>query len=212
MMVIAFEGYDGTGKTTLIEQLTKKYPGNFESYHFPSPESLDKIHKAYQVFAKKKTLDNLLKYHVLFLEDFANHQQTLLEYNNRDKILLLDRYIYSHAAYANADLVTFFIHNPRLEKNYYGYCKKIMKIFYSFYSELKVTPDLVIFLERSPLYSNAPEELKTNFFYSLNFKDYAPKRVESVRALTKNTLPRVINIINKLAVELDDEKEKRMIV
>jgi hypothetical protein len=85
-----------------------------------------------------------------------------------------------------------------------------MKIFYSFYSQLPVMPDLVIFLERSPIF-NAPEELKTNFFYSLNFKDYAPPRnkVETVTALSRNTLAQVINIIKLAELEeaTDDGEE-----
>lgn len=205
-MIVEIDGFDGTGKSTLVKQLKEKYPGNFESYHFPSPEYLDKIHKAYQNHVKKKTLDSLVKYHTVFLEDFAEHQKLLK--NNKNNILLLDRYIYSHAAYANADIASFFIHNPKLEPNY-GYCKTIMKVFYSFYSELLVTPDLVIFLERSPI-CNAPEELKTNFFYNLNFKDYAPPggKVETVRALSKSTLPQVVHIIKLAEKEEEEEMEK----
>ena len=190
-MIIEIEGFDGSGKSSLIKKIMEKYPGRFETYHFPSPEFLDKIHKAYQTFTKKRTLNNLLKYHTIFLEDFATHQQDLASIN---KPLLLDRYFYSHAAYANADLASFFIHNHKLNKKY-SYCKEIMKVFYSFYSEL-VAPNLVIFLERSPL-SNAPEELKTNFFYNLNFKDYAPSSVQMVKALTKSTLPQVLDIIDR---------------
>ncbi len=194
-MIISIEGFDGTGKSTLVSQLKEKFP-DVESYHFPSPEYLDKLHKAYQVFTKNKTLNNLLKYHVLFLEDFAVHQDMLKEkqLNKGKKVLLLDRYIYSHAAYANADIASFFIHNPKLEKNY-GYCKAIMKLFYLFYSNLE-TPSMVIFLERSPI-QNAPDELKTNFFYNLNFKDYAPEKLVNIRALSKSTLANAVRVIEK---------------
>jgi len=142
-VIIAIEGFDGSGKSTLVKQLIDKLGTDIKRYHFPSPEYLGKLHRAYKTFTKNKTLNNLLKYHLLFLEDFAVHQDMLKEESKG--VLILDRYIYSHAAYVNADLASFFIHNPRLEKNY-GYCKKVMKEFYSFYSSLMVAPDLVIFL------------------------------------------------------------------
>jgi thymidylate kinase len=188
-MLVEIEGFDEIGKTTLVKQLRDKY--KIATMAFPTEEYKEKLVKQYKKFTSQKTLKSLLDYHMLFLEDFIKNDAKIKKLSGK-KLLVLDRYIYSHAAYANTEIGLYFIN--KYKDRYYKYTKDIMNTFYSFYSNL-TCPDLVIFLERSPQ-QNCPEEMRHNYFYGLNFKNYAPKRVVNVRALRADTFARVENILH----------------
>ena len=195
MTLVVIEGFDGCGKSTIIDQLKRKYPSIFTSFAYPTPSYRKKVDRAFKRRMEhySKDLKAIIKYHTLFLEDFAENNRFLTR--KRKKVMLLDRYIYSHAAYANTDICKHFVMYRRKED--YHFTKDIMKEFYRFYSELK-GPDIVIYLEKPNVISR--EEKRHCYFYNINFKEYSPRYLYHVKALRPDTLESVEDILRMSGV------------
>ncbi len=131
-MFIAFEGIDGSGKTTQIklfnDYLKKKLIKTFltaEPGGTTISKSIDLIVKNYDIPAEARLL--------LFLADRVIHIQKIEEMMRNGKMVITDRYSYSTVAYQG--------YGEGLNVNMIW---KMLDIF------CPLTPDIVIFLDVSP--------------------------------------------------------------
>lgn len=186
-MIILLEGIDNVGKSTLIKELKEKYD-NIKSFAFPTTDIRKITEDLYNKF-DRENLDDLLEYHLLFIEDFLKHQKDLKNDNNT--VLLLDRYFYSNIAYFRYDLINYILDKgiPILEG--VKFIRIVNDILSSFY-RLLIQPDIVIYLEGISQSMNF-----LTWDYELGFKRLLPpKRLEVVKALQNDTFEIVESIIN----------------
>ncbi|MCS7299167.1 MAG: dTMP kinase [Spirochaetia bacterium] len=101
-MVIAFEGIDGTGKTTisklLFSELKSVFNGEVFWFSEPSPTDLGKSLK--NILTSKKLELNIFEQSLLFTSDRSYLLRNyILPYNEVKKIILMDRSFVSTYAY-----------------------------------------------------------------------------------------------------------------
>lgn len=125
-MFINIEGIDGSGKTSIINYLKTK----FNNIYF-TKEPTDNFE-----FNKLKKLDNeydSIYNFFLFTYDRLNHQKDLEE--NKDNIIISDRYIASSIAY-EGPLIDKFFNNIDETIKWILYVSKMIKL-----------PDIIIYLD-----------------------------------------------------------------
>ncbi len=125
-MFINIEGIDGSGKTSIINYLKPK----FNNIYF-TKEPTDNFE-----FDKLKKLDNeydSIYNFFLFTYDRLNHQKYLEE--NKDNIIISDRYIASSIAY-EGPLINKFFNNIDETVKWILYVSKMIKL-----------PDIIIYLD-----------------------------------------------------------------
>jgi dTMP kinase len=112
---IVIEGIDGSGKTTLCKALLER----FESLNVPAVQFCEPTHfetgKYIRKFLRKEISLNSFEQLLAFLEDRKQSvQRNILPALEKSNIVILDRYIYSTAAYQSNS-----IHSPEeiLQKN-----------------------------------------------------------------------------------------------
>ncbi len=120
-MLIVFEGIDGSGKETQINFLKQK----FGFAHFKYPTRNFGILNDY--LEKKVKLSSKSLFH-LFLADIADEQEKISDSQSKNKITILDRYVFSTIAY-------------EVDGINYGNAKKIVE------ASNFIKPDLVIYLD-----------------------------------------------------------------
>lgn len=103
---IIFEGINGAGKTTIINNLINYYINNnikYEYIKFPNRNSdsgriIDKFLKNQHEF---KSMEEQIK---IFAINRKETEKLIKQYLNENKIVLCDRYLYSNIAYTLADM------------------------------------------------------------------------------------------------------------
>lgn len=102
MLLIAVEGVDCSGKTSLIKKLVDEYPEQFEKISFP--DRTTKTGKILNEFLKNNYRGDKEKMHMLFHLNRIECQQKIKEIL-KHKNVICDRYITSGIVYALADNV-----------------------------------------------------------------------------------------------------------
>lgn len=143
--LIVLEGVDGTGKTYLINQLVKDYPGHFERLKFPTDEGKQKL-----VEFKKQmdptNIDDIIKYNFIFIQDIIDFQPELNEIlfrNRNQKHVLMDRYYFSSFAYLKHDINKYFDPNKQQAYTKWGALKD--QVLHKWVNQCRV-PDHVLLL------------------------------------------------------------------
>ena len=139
-MFVAFEGIDGTGKTTLVSMLKK-----------------DLMDRGYRVFATKEPTDALalpdalkesrdphsgLSLFFRFTEDRFVHQNEISKHLELGEIVLCDRYILSSMAYQGVLLEKLF-----------GTREKAISWMSAVSDVIRVRPDITFYLDVDPVIS-----------------------------------------------------------
>lgn len=92
-MLVVFEGPDGGGKSIQIDLLKKKFP-NLVLFKYPT--------KKYQMlndYLEKKSHVDPKSLFLLFLADIAQEQEEVKKALAENKLVVLDRYVFSTIAY-----------------------------------------------------------------------------------------------------------------
>jgi dTMP kinase len=160
-LLICFEGIDGAGKSSLIDNFTH-YLMKREIYcakmHFPNKNSYyGKI--IYDKLNGKREIPNDI-FQGLYVLDFYNVQDWINFYTDNSEVksvLILDRYFYSTLAYSN----------------YYGNVEAIMDTI----DQLK-KPDLIFYLR-------VPAEVAINRLQNINKKDEHESNIELLEKTLK---------------------------
>ncbi|WNO30029.1 thymidylate kinase [Oceanotoga phage vB_OteS-UFV02] len=108
-MIIVFEGVDNCGKTTIINRLQNEF--EIDTLKMPSPEGA--FYKEIEEIIDSRKYVKPTKKQLLFIANIVSQLNVLEKYkNNKDKHILLDRYLYSTIAYGrvkrtNANFVPY---------------------------------------------------------------------------------------------------------
>lgn len=102
---IVFEGINGCGKTTLINNLIKYYnKQNIKHIYLKFPDRTSKSGKIIDDFLKNKYNFNSLEDQIkIFAENRKEAQNLIFNHLSNGYIILCDRYIYSNLAYTLTD-------------------------------------------------------------------------------------------------------------
>lgn len=105
-MIIAIEGIDGAGKNTLVNAIREKMDTPVEVLAFPRYDtSVPAQLVAEALHGRMGDLtDSAYAMATLFALDRHGARDRLMEYVDSDKLILLDRYVASNAAYSAARL------------------------------------------------------------------------------------------------------------
>ncbi|UOG29832.1 dTMP kinase [Leptospira noguchii] len=181
---VVFEGIDGSGKSTLCKSLTKKLIElGIPSVTFTEPTNLE-TGKYLRKFLRGEIELGKEEQIQAFLNDREESlKQNILPALNSDKNVLLDRYMYSTAAYQSGnDLSPEIILKKNLDRNF--------KI-----------PDLLFYLDLSP----------TIALERLNRRKEDKERFETLTQLEK-IHSAYEKILPKDTVRVDGNKEPNQIV
>jgi len=143
--LIVLEGPDGSGKTFQIEKLMTDYPGQFERLKFPREESKAKI-AAFLKQMDQNSINDIMKYHFLFIQDIIDFQPELNEilFRNRNKKhVLLDRYYFSSIVYLKFAIQKFY--QPNKQIAYTKWHALLEQVLHKWINQCR-TPDHVILL------------------------------------------------------------------
>ena len=105
-MFVAFEGIDGTGKTTLIS-LVKKEIEDRGFRVFATSEPTGRI-ELKEELKKSREISAAISLFFRFTEDRFVHQREISEHLGKGEIVLCDRYLMSSMAYQGAILEKYF--------------------------------------------------------------------------------------------------------
>ncbi|EMS81984.1 dTMP kinase [Leptospira noguchii] len=181
---VVFEGIDGSGKSTLCKSLTKKLIElGIPSVTFTEPTNLE-TGKYLRKFLRGEIELGKEEQIQAFLNDREESlKQNILPALNSDKNVLLDRYMYSTAAYQSGDdLSPEIILKKNLDRNF--------KI-----------PDLLFYLDLSP----------TIALERLNRRKEDKERFETLTQLEK-IHSAYEKILPKDTIQIDGNKEPNQIV
>lgn len=132
---IAFEGIDGSGKSTQIKKLYQKLTENKLNVHLTCEPTKEYIGKIIQEIFFKKKQANEHTIAALFLADRIEHilnpNNGILKYLQSNTSVLCDRYYFSSYAY----------HSVHVERNWILECNKKCREF--------LQPDLTVFFDVS---------------------------------------------------------------
>lgn len=138
-MFVVIEGIDGSGKSTLVENLTKSLRTDMEIGI--NGINVEKTREPYFQEYRKMIIDskNNLETMMLFMADRAKHVENILnDYCNSQDIIICDRYFYSNVAYQSV------IENSN---NSYKIDTTMMERIIKMNSELYPIPDVVIYID-----------------------------------------------------------------
>ena len=131
--VLALEGIDGSGKSTIAILLKKEFErSGMEVCIEAEPTGLIRD------LATGSKINGYSAF-LLFSADRYNHQHRIMELRSRGALTILDRYVLSSYAYQGADLMKEF-----------GSFSSALKWMESVSSRLMVVPDLTIILDSNP--------------------------------------------------------------
>lgn len=133
MPFLVFEGIDGSGKTTLIQELLKRIQDNpYKCHVFRAPGSTN-LGERLRALVLDPTIDVCSESQVfLFLASFSQLITEIKEILRKNELVILDRFFYSTIAYQVYGLKLTKKLIPAIEQ-----------------SSLNVTPDLVFHLDLS---------------------------------------------------------------
>lgn len=141
-MFITIEGADGCGKTTLIENLKKKYSEKFVFTKEPGGTAFGKQIKEI-IFNGKGEIDNLTVAY-LFATDRCYHIQNVIKpLLKQGKIVVSDRFVFSS-----------YVYQGYVDDLGVDIVKQINKIALD-----GVEPDLIIYLKNKKSFRLVPEDL-----------------------------------------------------
>ncbi len=153
-MLVVIEGPDGVGKTTLINNLIKAYPTMYDvfPYTFPTykknitnsktPQYLrDKLYN-YLMQDKRGDISDL-QFQYVNLIDKMMHYDVIVEYKNKDKVYLLDRYKPSGYVYGVSSM---------LQSNVFNGNEKQIRYISEQMLSLLVDPTFDVFLYAEPIH------------------------------------------------------------
>jgi uridine kinase len=145
MPLIVLEGCDGSGKTTVINQLIKKYsPTNPKLIKMAFPIDRALTTERYNREDKQEVIDH----HLRFFEEFKSKQRQILDLLKQDYTILLDRYTMSFYVYFMIDYLPIvtkrYSHNDDEGKIRMG--RKTSKIIIDGLMNKVMPPDMTIYL------------------------------------------------------------------
>ncbi len=136
-MFVAFEGIDGTGKTTLVSMVKKELESRgFGVFATKEPTSRLELPEELK---KSREVSSALSLFFRFTEDRFGHQDEISEHLRKGEIVLCDRYLMSSMAYQGAIL-----------EKYFGSREKVLQ-WMSLVSEIiEVRPDITFYIDVDP--------------------------------------------------------------
>lgn len=160
---IVFEGINGSGKTTIINNLIKYYTNNnikYEYIKFPNRTScsgklIDKFLKNQYEF---KSITEQIQ---IFAENRKESENLIKKCLSENKIILCDRYLYSNIAYTITDMAFNIQYNNSLE---YISIDKIIQ-----YDKDLLMPDLVFLINGN--YINLRNDMISERYHNNNVKN-----------------------------------------
>ena len=163
-MIIAFEGVDNCGKTTIINKLQREF--EFDSIKFPSPEGLFYSElKAMISTGKQKSQQQKQLYFIL---NILSKLDYLKEYRfSADKHILLDRFLYSTIAYGEGKF------QQDLFIPYKSFIEDTLQVF---------SPDYLIYIRKPRVYdiSNKKRANATAYDKDLYIQERARRNYEQM--------------------------------
>lgn len=103
---IVFEGINGSGKTTIINNLISYYTKhNIKYQYIKFPDRLSKTGKIIDKFLKNQYEFNSIQEQIKIFADNRKESESLIKKClSENKIILCDRYLYSNLAYTMTDI------------------------------------------------------------------------------------------------------------
>lgn len=208
---IVFEGINGSGKTTIINNLINYYTNNNIKYQYIKfPNRTSQTGKIIDRFLKNQYEFKSIKEQIqIFAENRKESENLIKKSLNENKIVLCDRYLYSNIAYTITDMSLNIQNNNSLE---YISIDNIIK-----YDKNLLKPDLVFLINGNYInlrneiiqerYHN--NEIKNgiifnNYLLSLNYTDtlYYIINNKYNKISQENNLNESIDTINKIITSL----------
>lgn len=137
---IVFEGINGSGKTTIINNLINYYTNkNIKYQYIKFPDRTSKSGKIIDKFLKNQYEFNSINEQIqIFAENRKESEKLIKDSLNENKIILCDRYLYSNIAYTITDMSLNIQYNNSSE---YISINDIIK-----YDKNLLKPDLVFLI------------------------------------------------------------------
>ena len=138
MMFVAFEGIDGSGKSTitgLVAEMLKKDGYKVYTTHEPTNDRV-----ASEDLVKYRNVESYLKLFFSFTEDRFSHQLKIKEHLDKGEIVLCDRYLLSSYAY-QGEVIQKLFENKNEAIQWMGDVSRI----------ITVRPDLNFLLDIDPV-------------------------------------------------------------
>lgn len=137
---IVFEGINGSGKTTIINNLINYYTNkNIKYQYIKFPDRTSKSGKIIDKFLKNQYEFNSINEQIqIFAENRKESEKIIKDSLNENKIILCDRYLYSNIAYTITDMSLNIQYNNSSE---YISINDIIK-----YDKNLLKPDLVFLI------------------------------------------------------------------
>lgn len=136
-MFIAFEGIDGSGKTTLTRLITEKLREMGHRVH-QTREPTDRF-RITKEESSRHDVQTAIELFFRFTEDRFFHQKSIEESMKRDEIVVSDRYIASSMAYQGALIEPVFGNTEETLE----WMKQVSRI-------IRIRPDLTVYLDVDP--------------------------------------------------------------
>jgi thymidylate kinase len=197
--LILFEGIDQVGKTNNIRKIHNHFKGynpitcvgGAVNLSYPSPAYFGNIMADDFQKYDRDNLTEIMNHHYSFMEDFAIHKDSLINYMKRHTVLL-DRYFYSNFAYLQFDFFNYCHNIAKFEYDSYEqrwYFTRLCKILENYYKDL-VQPDLVIYLYNTDMKPKSDSFVLHGCFRA-SFIIHPPKDIVEIKGLQKDTFTNI---------------------
>lgn len=209
---IVFEGINGCGKTTLINNLIKHYNSkNIKNIYLKFPDRNSESGKIIDKFLKNQyEFQNLEEQINIFAQNRKEAQNIIFNHLNNGYIILCDRYIYSNLAYTLTDQSLDIYNNKTI--NYIN-INDILK-----YDKNIIKPNL-IFLINGNYINLRNEKIKqryhknelknnlifNNYLFALNHTNTEYKIIKNEYNNILETLKKIVNSIDQIPLIKDIE-------